>query len=330
MPGAIRLCGLLFFILGLINLQYAACFVQHGFQAFLRAAPARAPVAAVGFLRQPMTKRRALPLRMADSGNQGGSAGDGKVPFRKDDAELMREMAKAEAEAGNSTGAENLNTIADRMQTIMDRSSAKLAKKLDVDDVTEKGGETGQEKRWWPFLDTRLVAQGKSVWVSSIKEGPKSARGAKSFEAGSFVTWKFKVNQLTGPMCIGLTSLSVDLDKAWSLDEYFNEALYITQNGNLYNGGQLIWESGNSVKSGDVIEVTLDGDMVYVAVNDEPLPATLGPITTTSLRPTVQLQMLDDGISLLEEDERVKPSVDQVMYEGLCYLSNLLRVASTC
>ena len=186
-------------------------------------------------------------------------------------------------------------------QTIMDRSTAKMSKKLDVPETAGEG-ETST-KRSWPFLHPGLVAKGSDVYVSSVKDGPKSARGADSFEAGDFVSWRFRINQLAGPICIGLTSLAVDLDRPWSLDEYFNEAMYITQNGNLYNGGALIWEGGRQMKMGDIVEITLDGDMVYIAVNDEPMPASLGPITS-SLRVSVQLSVLDDGLSLLEQRER--------------------------
>jgi len=238
---------------------------------------------------------------MAASDESASAAGDGKkqVPFREGDADLFKAMAEDEAAAGNTTGAATLNTIADRMQTIMDRSIAKMSDKLQVG---EAAGETN-EFRWWPFINMRLIAKGRDVWVSSIKDGPKSARGPTSFEAGSFVSWKFRVNELSGPMCVGLTSLAVDLDKLWSLDDYFNEAFYITQNGNMYNGGQLIWERGIALKTGDIIEFTLDSDMVYVSVNDDQLPAMLGPISC-SLRPTIQLHAFDNGISLLEQNER--------------------------
>ena len=220
------------------------------------------------------------------------------VPIRKGDPDILKAMAKDEAEAGNATGAERLNTIADRMQTIMDRSAAKMSSKLDVDDSADAG-----EGARWPYFNDRLIARGRDVWVSSTEQGPKSARGASAFGAGSFVTWKFRVNQLSGPLCIGLTSLAVDLDREWTLDEYFNEALYITQNCNMYNGGQLIWTALKPLKAGDIVDFTLDGDMIYVSVNDVQLPATLGPISN-SLRPSVQLHAMDDGISLLEQNAR--------------------------
>jgi len=245
-------------------------------------------------------RRRSPWLRMADGEASGGGAeGKSKVPFREGDSDLFKAMAEDDAAAGNITGAATLNTIADRMQTIMDRSTAKMSDKLDVG---EAAGDT-KEYRWWPFINMRLIAKGRDIWVSSIKDGPKSARGPNSFEAGSCVSWKFRVNALSGPMCVGLTTLAVDLDKLWSLDEYFNEAFYITQNGNMYNGGQLIWERGTPLKTGDIVEFTLDADMVYVSVNDMQLPATLGPIGS-SLRPTVQLHALDDGVSLLQQNER--------------------------
>jgi hypothetical protein len=262
--------------------------------------------------------RRPALLRM--SAEQDGESKQ-MVPFREGDPEVFKDMAKAEAAAGNTTGADALNGIADRLQTIMDRSEAKMTSKLKVEASGESadGSVEPNAKRWWPFLNSRLVAKGADVWVTSIKDGPKSARGPNSFSAGCFVSWKFRINQLNGPMCIGLTSLAVDLDKVWSLDEYFNEALYITQNGNMYNGGQLIWERGTNVKAGDTVEITLDGDMVYIKINDEQLPATLGPIAS-SLRPSVLLQELDDGITLVEEKERAKDDGDKtvrVLFDAL-------------
>jgi len=156
--------------------------------------------------------RRARTLRMSAE----DPAKKDMVPIRKGDPDILKAMAKDEAEAGNATGAERLNTIADRMQTIMDRSAAKMSSKLDVADWANSG-----EGARWPYFNDRLIARGRDVWVSSTEQGPKSARGASAFGAGSFVTWKFRVNQLSGPMCIGLTSLAVDLDREWTLDEYF-------------------------------------------------------------------------------------------------------------
>ena len=100
------------------------------------------------------------------------------------------------------------------------------------------------------------------MWCASAEAGPKSARGMTPFGAGNFVNWKFRIDELSGTICLGLTSLSVDLDQQWEIDDNFNEALFVTQNGNLYNGGQLIWESGVALKRGDVVDLTLDGDMV--------------------------------------------------------------------
>ena len=258
--------------LGLARVPRAAGFVQFGaVQIGLRAAT-NDRTSAGASLRTPLSASRTRGrawLRMSvggDSSTGDESGSNNNIPFRQGDPEVLKAMAKAEAEAGNTTGAQALDTIATRMQTIMDRSTAKIANRLDVAD-TVKGGDAVE--RAWPFLNSRLISKGRDVWVSSIKEGPKSARGARSFEPGCFVTWKFRVNQLSGPMCVGLTSLAVDLDQVWSLDEHFNEALYITHNGRLYNGGQLIYETGNPIKSGDTVEFTLAGDMIYVTVNDE-------------------------------------------------------------
>jgi len=84
----------------------------------------------------------------------------------------------------------------------------------------------------------------------------------------------------------------------WTEDEYFNEALFITQNGNLYNGGQLIYESGLRLTNGDTIDLTLDGDMVYVKVNGEQLPASLGPVQS-SLRVSVLMDAQNNGVTIL-------------------------------
>lgn len=51
-------------------------------------------------------------------------------------------------------------------------------------------------ERCWPFVNAQLAATGRDVWVASDEEGPKSARGPRAFEAGSLVTWTFRINQL--------------------------------------------------------------------------------------------------------------------------------------
>jgi ferredoxin len=303
---------LLIAVLGLARIPQAACLVQ------LRGAPCWTQGPTTGSLRPAVqlhsarrTAARALLHMSSADGSAPGRPGQNKVPFRAGDPELVKAMAEAEAQAGNTTGAAALSGIADRMQAIMDRSTAKLARKLDVADAADADAE-----RSWPFVNAQLAATGRDVWVASTKEGPKSARGPRAFEAGSLVTFTFRINQLAGPMCVGLTSLAVDLDTLWSLDQHFNEALYITQNGNLYNGAQLIWETGTALKTGDTIDLTLDGDMVYIAVNGDQIPATLGPISG-SLRPTVQLHMLDDGISLVETRIRAKPASDGAQGGGV-------------
>ena len=232
------------------------------------------------------------------------------VGFRKGDAELLAGMAKDEEAAGNVTGASKLMSIADRMQVIMDRSEAKLKKKLDLNaQPSMKSGPENPleaeavERKWWPYIHEGLITKGRGVWCTSTESGPKSARGSTAFNAGSFVSWKFRVDQLSGPLCVGLASLAVDLDKQWTDDEYFNEAIFVTQNGNLYNGPQLIWESGTTMKTGDILDLTLDGDMVYVSINGEHLPAALGPVTGF-LRPSVQINNLNDGITLMNQEQR--------------------------
>ena len=97
-----------------------------------------APLPKLGAAAPP---RRASPcalLRMSKDGSAPGPD-EGKVPFRAGDSELLKAMAEAEAAAGNTTGAEALSGIADRMQTIMDRSTAKLARRLDVADEADAG-----------------------------------------------------------------------------------------------------------------------------------------------------------------------------------------------
>ena len=250
-----------------------------------------------------------------ESSKPAAGSQNNQVAFRSSDTDLMMALAKDEAEAGNTTGAETLMNIADRMQAIMDRSEAKMSSKLALDGAptptavpafaSANEPEAAAIERWWPFMHKGLISNGRGVWCASSESGPKSARGPTPFEAGSFVTWKFKVEQLTGTLCLGLTSLAVDLDTDWTLDEHFNQALFITQNGNMYNGAQLIWETGKPIKTGDALEFTLEGDMVSVSINGELLPASLGPITS-SLRPSVQLNSLDDGVSLLEQSQRVR------------------------
>lgn len=241
------------------------------------------------------------------------------VGFRKGDAELLAGMAKDEEAAGNVTGASKLMSIADRMQVIMDRSEAKLKKKLDLN-AAQPNMKSGPENpieaeavqiKWWPYIHEGLITKGRGVWCTSTETGPKSARGSTAFNAGSFVSWKFRVDQLSGPLCVGLASLAVDLDKQWTDDEYFNEAVFVTQNGNLYNGPQLIWESGTTMKTGDILDLTLDGDMVYVSINGEQLPAALGPVTGF-LRPSVQINNLNDGITLMNQEQRTN-----VMKDGI-------------
>jgi len=247
-----------------------------------------------------------------ESSRPAAGSQNNQVAFRSGDTDLMLALAKDEAEAGNATGAASLMSIAERMQVIMDRSEAKMVTALSLDRqpdaTTADGGEDEEIERWWPFMHKDLISKGRSVWCTSPETGPKSARGPTPFEAGTFVTWKFKVEQLSGTLCLGLTSLAVDLDTEWTLDEHFNQALFITQNGNLYNGGQLIWEAGTPLQTGDTLSFSLEGDMVSVGINGKLLPASLGPITS-SVRPSVQLNSLDDGVSLLEQTQRVREPV---------------------
>ena len=249
------------------------------------------------------------------------------VGFREGDPSLLMSMAADEREAGNITGSERLMSIADRMQVIMARSEAKMAAKLELSDTSaatdpdrasagasaastaaDTAAEEDDAKNWWPYLNKQLVSRGRGIWCVSGEPGPKSARGFESFESGSYVSWKFRIEQLSGSMCIGITSLAVDLDAEWTQDELFNEALFITQNGNLYNGGQMIWESGKKLAAGDELEFALAGQMLYVSVNGEQLSATLGPVVS-AMRATVQLTAQDDGVTLLAQTETEAPAL---------------------
>jgi hypothetical protein len=49
------------------------------------------------------------------------------MTIQKGDPDVLKVMTKDEVEAGNATGVEYLNTIADRMKTIMDRSTVKIS-----------------------------------------------------------------------------------------------------------------------------------------------------------------------------------------------------------
>merc|ERR1719329_1586596 len=134
------------------------------------------------------------------------------VGFRAGDPDLLVAMAKDEAEAGNATGAESLLSIADRMQMIMDRSEAKMSKKLELmpeaaaapDPANPFGQDEAVAKKWWPFQHESLLAKGGSVWSNSEEPGPKAARGPTSVEAGSFITWKFRIDELAeqGVLCL--------------------------------------------------------------------------------------------------------------------------------
>lgn len=133
--SGLRTC-LLIAVLGLILVPQAACLVQ------LRGAPGWTPSRKQGpatgslqFVVRLHSARRAATrahLHMSGDGSAPGRPGKNNVPFRAGDPELFKAMAEAEAQAGNTTGATALSGIADRMQAIMDRSTAKLARKLDI------------------------------------------------------------------------------------------------------------------------------------------------------------------------------------------------------
>ena len=222
---------------------------------------------------------------------------DAMICFCEDDLRLMMMMAEDERQAGNVTGSELFMSIGERMQTI-----------LTGGDGGDGGDERDTSQNWWPFLNKKLTSRGRSVWCMNGDPGPKSARACDSFETGAYVTWKCKVEKLSGTLCVGLTSLAVDLDVEWTQENLFGEAFFITQNGNLYNGAQLILESGEKIVRDDIIEFSLEDRMIYVAINGMQLPAALGPVAS-SLRATVQLSSLNDCVTLVEQIENEAPQV---------------------
>ena len=161
------------------------------------------------------------------------------VSFRKDDMQVFLKMAEEEESMGNTTGADMYRSIADKMQNIMSRSNARLMSSLDLE-------ENSDDVKRWPFLHYGLAAQGKTVWVTDgTSEALKSARGLNAYGPGGYVQWKLRIAELQGTMSVGLTSLKVDLDSSWRDPEHFNEAFYITHNGNLYNGGEVPGRRGS-------------------------------------------------------------------------------------
>ena len=241
----------------------------HGADAFLSGAGLYGPVyggnpargvlqAAVRRIAPVAGAPRARPqlsvLRMdSDKRNSGENHGSDaaandskgkKVAIRKGDVEVFLDMARAEEKQGNSTGAAAYRGIAERMDNIMSRSTARMSNSLDLrESAGGEEGAGGESKNVWKYLDQTLTADGRNVWRTTEGEHPASARLLDSFQggAGASITWSLRVNELNGPVCIGLTTLDVDLNKPWNEIGSLNSAFYLTQNGNLYNGDQLVF-----------------------------------------------------------------------------------------
>ena len=279
----------------------------------------------------PVTVRddmQACPEAARDTLAQGaGTDVAHELHFKRDDAKFLAMMAECERAFGNFTGVEMLMRIAEKMQPKIDESR-KQKWRLRADKRAQKDREW-KGKKQWPTLDSRLSTDGPSVWVTAEDiygeldtrqltwepwiEGPKSARGATPFEngLGKVTTCTVRVKEVSGVMKIGLTSVSVDMDKAWDDDLFMNEAIFVTQNGNIYNGGQLMFQSGRKMKAGDTISITIEQGIVYFSLLSiiggnsamevcQKFPASQGPVSA-ALRLSVQLDMPNDMVSLEEQ-----------------------------
>jgi len=133
--------------------------------------------------------------------------------------------------------------------------------------------------------------------------GPKAARGGKLFQAGGFVQWAVLVHKLSDSLCIGLTSANVPVDAQWTEDQYFGEAFFITKTGKLCNGPQIIYDSQMAITQGDLVSLVWEGEMLFISINGQQLPASLGPITK-AMYPSVQLSAINDSVSLEEQPEQ--------------------------
>ena len=120
---------------------------------------------------QPKTAERRAPpqravLRMSAAEGGGGDApeepevaGVGKkeemVEVRKGDVEVVLEMARAEEKDGNSTGAAAYRGIAERMENLMSRSTARMTSSLKLN---PEPGSPLEADVVWPYLDSSLTA----------------------------------------------------------------------------------------------------------------------------------------------------------------------------
>jgi hypothetical protein len=158
-----------------------------------------------------------------NSGQDPSAFGDPSIPkgtgsdilaFRSGDAKIFREMSASEAAAGNVTGAARLDSIADRMDSIMQRSSSRMA--AVVLDAPAAG--EAQEANMWPFRSRHLKSNGRDLWKVSGDDAPHTAaRMLDSFDGsdGGGGVWTVRINQLQGGAAFGLTTIDVDLDSNW-------------------------------------------------------------------------------------------------------------------
>jgi hypothetical protein len=145
------------------------------------------------------------------------------LSFRKDDVSVLRAMSASEANAGNFTGAERLDSIANRLDTIMKRSSSRMT--AIVMDPSERKPDS-EEVNMWPYRSASLRSNGPDLWKISGDESPyTAARTLESFDgADGGAVWSVRVNQLQGSMCIGVTAIDVDLDSDWCSPSYRGQA----------------------------------------------------------------------------------------------------------
>jgi hypothetical protein len=141
------------------------------------------------------------------------------VGFRKEDVNVLREMSTFEAKAGNETGAALLNSIANRLDNIMQRSSSRMT--AVVLDAPAKTSDN-EEVNMWPFRSENLRSNGRDLWKTAGDDAPhSSARMLESFDgADGGAVWTVRVNQLQGGANFGLTTLDVGLDSNWCSPAY--------------------------------------------------------------------------------------------------------------
>ena len=136
------------------------------------------------------------------------------IGFRREDVNVLREMSTFEANAGNATGAALLDSIANKLDTIMQRSSSRMTAVVLDAPARAPGSE---EANMWPFRSASLRSNGRDLWKTAGDDAPhSSARMLESFDgADGGASWTVRVNQLSGPAAFGLTTLDVGLDADW-------------------------------------------------------------------------------------------------------------------